>query len=94
MDPGKSSLVDNAGDRFGPGTISDLEASFPIQDILENYIYYFQSVHESIEPTHDIFSFYVSDGNSRSEIHSINITIEVKTLEVGKVRPLTIISHY
>ncbi|KAF6131131.1 hypothetical protein HJG60_008020 [Phyllostomus discolor] len=69
------------GDRFGPGTTSDLEASFPIQDVLENYIYYFQSVHESIEPTHDIFSFYVSDGNSRSEIYSINITIESKNDE-------------
>ncbi|MBZ3891170.1 Extracellular matrix protein FRAS1 [Sciurus carolinensis] len=69
------------GDRFGPGATSDLEASFPIQDVLENYIYYFQSVHESIEPTHDIFSFYVSDGVSRSEIHSINITIERKNDE-------------
>ncbi|XP_032256495.1 extracellular matrix protein FRAS1 isoform X2 [Phoca vitulina] len=78
------------GDRFGPGTASDLEASFPIQDVLENYIYYFQSVHESIEPTHDIFSFYVSDGNSRSEIHSINITIERKNDEPPRMtlRPL------
>ena len=73
-----------AGDRFGPGANSDLEASFPIQDVLENYIYYFQSVHESVEPTHDVFSFYVSDGSSRSEIHSINITIEVKTLGGGE----------
>uniref|UniRef100_I3MH74 Fraser extracellular matrix complex subunit 1 n=1 Tax=Ictidomys tridecemlineatus TaxID=43179 RepID=I3MH74_ICTTR len=78
------------GDRFGPGATSDLEASFPIQDILENYIYYFQSVHESIEPTHDIFSFYVSDGASRSEIHSINITIERKNDEPPRMtlRPL------
>nr|CAI9707391.1 unnamed protein product [Rangifer tarandus platyrhynchus] len=78
------------GDRFGPGTTSDLEASFPIQDVLENYIYYFQSVHESIEPTHDIFSFYVSDGNSRSEVHSINITIERKNDERPRMtlRPL------
>ncbi|XP_045713824.1 extracellular matrix organizing protein FRAS1 isoform X5 [Phyllostomus hastatus] len=80
------------GDRFGPGTTSDLEASFPIQDVLENYIYYFQSVHESIEPTHDIFSFYVSDGNSRSEIHSINITIESKNDEPPRMtlRPLRV----
>ena len=71
------------GDRFGPGATSAPEASFPIQDVLENYIYYFQSVHESIEPTHDVFSFYVSDGSSRSEIHSINITIEVRILAIG-----------
>nr|XP_010967704.1 extracellular matrix organizing protein FRAS1 [Camelus bactrianus] len=78
------------GDRFGPGTTSDPEASFPIQDVLENYIYYFQSVHESIEPTYDIFSFYVSDGNSRSEVHSINITIERKNDEPPRMtlRPL------
>ncbi|ELK16426.1 Extracellular matrix protein FRAS1 [Pteropus alecto] len=83
----KYGCIENTGtgDRFGPGTISDLEASFPIQDVLENYIYYFQSVHESIEPTHDIFSFYVSDGNSRSEIHSINITIERKNDEPPKM---------
>ncbi|KAM5339144.1 extracellular matrix organizing protein FRAS1 [Glossophaga mutica] len=80
------------GDRFGPGTASDLEASFPVQDVLENYIYYFQSVHESIEPTHDIFSFYVSDGNSRSEIHSVNITIESKNDEPPRMtlRPLRV----
>uniref|UniRef100_A0A5F9CE36 Fraser extracellular matrix complex subunit 1 n=1 Tax=Oryctolagus cuniculus TaxID=9986 RepID=A0A5F9CE36_RABIT len=89
----KYGCIENTGtgDRFGPGTTSDLEASFPIQDVLENSIYYFQSVHESIEPTHDIFSFYVSDGTSRSETHSINITIEVKTLAVGKVELLTTI---
>ncbi|XP_037685994.1 extracellular matrix protein FRAS1 isoform X5 [Choloepus didactylus] len=80
------------GDRFGPGATSDLEASFPIQDVLENYIYYFQSVHESIEPTHDIFSFYVSNGTRRSETHSINITIEKKNDEPPKMtlRPLRV----
>uniref|UniRef100_A0A7N5KQV8 Extracellular matrix organizing protein FRAS1 n=1 Tax=Ailuropoda melanoleuca TaxID=9646 RepID=A0A7N5KQV8_AILME len=88
----KYGCIENTGtgDRFGPGATSDLEASFPIQDVLENYIYYFQSVHESIEPTHDIFSFYISDGNSRSEIHSINITIERKNDEPPRItlRPL------
>lgn len=54
------------------------DASFSIQDVLENNIYYFQSVHESIEPTSDVFSFYVSDGFSQSEVHSINITIQVR----------------
>uniref|UniRef100_A0A8C3WYZ9 Fraser extracellular matrix complex subunit 1 n=1 Tax=Catagonus wagneri TaxID=51154 RepID=A0A8C3WYZ9_9CETA len=91
----KYGCIENTGtgDRFGPETTSDVEASFPVQDVLENYIYYFQSVHESIEPTHDVFSFYVSDGSSRSEIHSINITIEVKVLEVGKLGPLATIPH-
>ncbi|XP_075401034.1 extracellular matrix organizing protein FRAS1 [Tenrec ecaudatus] len=90
----KYGCIENTGTgaRFGPGATSDLEASFPIQDVLENYIYYFQSVHESIEPTHDIFSFYVSDGTSRSEIHSINITIERKNDEPPRMtlRPLRV----
>ncbi|KAM7157358.1 extracellular matrix organizing protein FRAS1 isoform 1-T1 [Molossus nigricans] len=88
----KYGCIENTGtgDRFGPGTTSDPEASFPVQDVLENYIYYFQSVHESIEPTHDIFSFYVIDGSSHSEVHSINITIERKNDEPPRmtVRPL------
>ncbi|XP_007496032.2 extracellular matrix organizing protein FRAS1 isoform X2 [Monodelphis domestica] len=73
------------GSRFGPRGSSDLEASFPFQDILENHIYYFQSVHESIEPTSDIFSFYVSDGSGRSEIYSMNITIEKRNDESPKM---------
>ncbi|KAM4854655.1 extracellular matrix organizing protein FRAS1 [Thomomys bottae] len=88
----KYGCIENTGtgDRFGPGNAGDLDASFLIQDVLENYIYYVQSVHESIEPTYDIFSFYISDGTSRSEIHSINITIERKNDEPPRMnlRPL------
>ncbi|XP_006885356.1 PREDICTED: extracellular matrix protein FRAS1 [Elephantulus edwardii] len=90
----KYGCIENTGtgDRFGPEAASHTEASFPVQDVLENYIYYFQSVHESIEPTYDIFSFYVSDGTSRSEIHSINITIERKNDEPPRMtfRPLSV----
>ncbi|XP_054995058.1 extracellular matrix organizing protein FRAS1 [Sorex araneus] len=92
--PPKFGCIENTGtgDRFGPGMTGHSDASFPIQDVLENYIYYFQSVHESIEPTHDIFSFYVSDGNSHSEIQSINITIERKNDEPPRMtlRPLRV----
>lgn len=71
-----------AGESFGPQSESagTTDASFPLQDVLENSIYYFQSVHESIEPTSDVFSFYVSDGFSQSEVQSINITIQVRQL--------------
>lgn len=68
-----------AGESFGPQSeaAGTTEASFSLQDVLEKSIYYFQSVHESIEPTSDVFSFYVSDGFSQSEVQSINITIQV-----------------
>ncbi|KAF4802764.1 hypothetical protein TURU_022239 [Turdus rufiventris] len=66
------------GESFGPQSESagTTDASFSLQDVLEKRIYYFQSVHESIEPTSDVFSFYVSDGFSQSEVQSINITIQ------------------
>lgn len=68
-----------AGESFGPQSesVGTTDASFSLQDVLENSIYYFQSVHESIEPTSDVFSFYVSNGFSQSEVQSINITIQV-----------------
>lgn len=69
-----------AGENFGPQGESAVtaDASFSLQDVLENSINYFQSVHESIEPTSDVFSFYVSDGFSQTEVQSINITIQVR----------------
>lgn len=68
-----------AGESFGPQSesVGSTDASFSLHDVLEKSIYYFQSVHESIEPTSDTFSFYVSDGFSQSEVQSINITIQV-----------------
>uniref|UniRef100_A0A803XZT8 Calx-beta domain-containing protein n=1 Tax=Meleagris gallopavo TaxID=9103 RepID=A0A803XZT8_MELGA len=73
------------GESFGPQSAVTTDASFSIQDVLENSIYYFQSVHESIEPTSDVFSFYVSDGFSQSEVHSINITIQRRNDEPPKM---------
>ncbi|XP_042325028.1 extracellular matrix organizing protein FRAS1 [Sceloporus undulatus] len=64
------------GSRLGPGSTRSSDISFSVQDVVKNYIYYFQSVHESIEPSVDTFSFYVSDGFSQSETSSVNITIK------------------
>uniref|UniRef100_A0A4W3I1G5 Fraser extracellular matrix complex subunit 1 n=1 Tax=Callorhinchus milii TaxID=7868 RepID=A0A4W3I1G5_CALMI len=38
---------------------------FSIQDILDNSIYYVQSVHRNIEPISDGFDFYVTDSTTR-----------------------------
>ncbi|OXB58880.1 hypothetical protein ASZ78_012724 [Callipepla squamata] len=73
------------GESFGPQSAVTTDASFSIQDVLENSVYYFQSVHESIEPTSDVFSFYVSDGFSQSEVHSINISIQRRNDEPPKM---------
>ncbi|XP_064005810.1 extracellular matrix organizing protein FRAS1 [Pogoniulus pusillus] len=75
------------GETFGPQGESAVptDTSFSLQDLLESSIYYFQSVHESIEPTSDVFSCYVSDGFSRSEVQSINITIQRQNDEPPKM---------
>ncbi|XP_013913430.1 PREDICTED: extracellular matrix protein FRAS1-like, partial [Thamnophis sirtalis] len=64
------------GRRLSFGNTESSDFSFSLQDVLENRIYYFQNVHESIEPSMDSFSFYISDGFSQSEISSVNITIK------------------
>ncbi|KFP28080.1 Extracellular matrix protein FRAS1, partial [Colius striatus] len=75
------------GESFGPQSESSVttDTSFSFQDVLENSIYYFQSVHESIEPTSDVFSFYVSDGFSQPEVQSVNITIQRQNDEPPKM---------
>ncbi|XP_044284420.1 extracellular matrix organizing protein FRAS1 [Varanus komodoensis] len=64
------------GRRLGPGSATSSDLSFPLQDVLDNRIYYFQSVHETVEPSMDTFSFYVSNGFGQSETSSVNITIK------------------
>ncbi|XP_023792943.1 extracellular matrix protein FRAS1-like isoform X1 [Cyanistes caeruleus] len=75
------------GESFGSWSESTgtTDASFSLQDVLENSIYCFQSVHESTEPTGDVFRFYVSDGFSRSEAQSISITIQRQNDEPPKM---------
>ncbi|XP_060542993.1 extracellular matrix organizing protein FRAS1 [Pantherophis guttatus] len=76
--PPKYGYIENTrtGRRLGFGNAESSDFSFSLQDVLENRIYYFQNVHESIEPSMDSFGFYISDGFSQSEISSVNITIK------------------
>uniref|UniRef100_A0A8C8RJR6 VWFC domain-containing protein n=1 Tax=Pelusios castaneus TaxID=367368 RepID=A0A8C8RJR6_9SAUR len=73
------------GGKYGPGGSAGSDASFSIQDVLENSVYYFQSVHESLEPTNDVFTFYMSNGFSHTEAHSVNITIQRQNDEPPKI---------
>uniref|UniRef100_A0A8C5XSK4 Fraser extracellular matrix complex subunit 1 n=1 Tax=Microcebus murinus TaxID=30608 RepID=A0A8C5XSK4_MICMU len=79
--------IENAGtgDRFGPETPSGREAAFPVRDVLENYIYYYQSVHESVEPTHDVFSFYVRPWQRALRDRSIDIHHRGVNLGAGRL---------
>ncbi|MEE6460302.1 hypothetical protein FKM82_000916 [Ascaphus truei] len=81
------------GGRTSPGSQMGSDTSFFIQDIVENRIYYVQSVHESIEPSGDFFSFYVTDGNSQSEVHNISITIQGKNDEPPQISVLPLRVH-
>ncbi|KAM4706664.1 extracellular matrix organizing protein FRAS1 [Discoglossus pictus] len=62
--------------------------TFSVEDILENSLYYVQSVHDQIEPSGDFFSFYLTDGSSQSDVHNISITIQGKNDERPKVSVL------
>ncbi|XP_069482442.1 extracellular matrix organizing protein FRAS1 [Ambystoma mexicanum] len=73
------------GRRSGLGASTSSDATFTMQDVLEKSIYYVQSIHEQIEPLKDDFTFYVSDGSSQSEAHSISINIQRKNDEPPKI---------
>ncbi|KAM4809143.1 extracellular matrix organizing protein FRAS1 [Rhinophrynus dorsalis] len=76
------------GGRTSPGGQMGSDTVFPIQDFMENRMYYVQSVHDSVEPSSDYFSFYVTDGTSQSEVHNISITIQGKNDEPPQISVL------
>ncbi|XP_029456255.1 extracellular matrix protein FRAS1 isoform X2 [Rhinatrema bivittatum] len=80
------------GGRSGIGGAPGSGPLFSIQDILENSVFYVQSIHEGTEPTSDGFSFYVTDGSSQSETHSISITIQRRNDEAPEIslRPVPV----
>ncbi|XP_063314780.1 extracellular matrix organizing protein FRAS1 [Pelobates fuscus] len=61
------------------------DSTFSFQDIVENHIYYVQSVHDSVEPSVDFFSFFITDGTSQSEVQNITILIQGKNDEPPQV---------
>ncbi|XP_033644314.1 extracellular matrix protein FRAS1-like [Asterias rubens] len=50
---------------------------FRVKDLIDNTIYYVQSVHRNIEPTQDGFLFHVSDGENESPQYRFNISIKL-----------------
>ncbi|XP_071971616.1 extracellular matrix organizing protein FRAS1 [Engystomops pustulosus] len=72
--------IKNGGQTSLGGQVGS-ESSFLIEDIIENYIYYVQSVHDSVEPSVDYFSFFMTDGSSQSHTHNVTIIIEGKNDE-------------
>ncbi|KAM9330542.1 extracellular matrix organizing protein FRAS1 [Gastrophryne carolinensis] len=69
------------GGRTALGVQIGSDSTFPVQDIIENHVYYVQSVHDSVEPRIDYFSFFMTDGSSQSEVYNVTITIEGKNDE-------------
>lgn len=70
-----------------PESQEEEEIHFSMQDILDGSIYYYQSLHQYIEPRADFFRFRVSDGHKTSPIYRINVTITVR-LQVETLLPL------
>ena len=51
--------------------------SFRVQDILDGVVYYVNNKHRNIEPVHDGFLFYITDGENASPEYRFNISIQV-----------------
>ncbi|XP_053559271.1 LOW QUALITY PROTEIN: extracellular matrix organizing protein FRAS1 [Bombina bombina] len=77
----KSGGQTSLGEQIGSDT-------FPVEDIIENNLYYVQSVHDNIEPSGDFFSFYMTDGSSQSEVYNISIAIQGKNDERPQISVL------
>lgn len=54
-----------------------LVSSFPVQDLINGYIYYIQSDHKNKEPAMDHFLFHATDGRNKSPVMTLNISIMV-----------------
>ncbi|XP_043916303.1 extracellular matrix organizing protein FRAS1-like [Protopterus annectens] len=75
------------GGSFGYGSAV---AFFSIQDVTENKVYFIQTVFDSSETLYDSFTFFVTDGYSRSEEFNISIKLQQKTAEPPKVLALRV----
>ncbi|XP_053388167.1 extracellular matrix organizing protein FRAS1-like isoform X2 [Mercenaria mercenaria] len=62
-----------------------LVSSFPVSDLLNNYIIYVQSDNLNKEPIRDSFLFHIEDGKNRSPSQRFNITIKLVNDEAPKV---------
>ncbi|XP_059502133.1 extracellular matrix protein FRAS1 isoform X2 [Stegostoma tigrinum] len=71
--------------RTDQAVIISRDVPFSVQDILNNNIYYVQSVHRNIEPISDSFDFYVTDGTIQSPVYNFNIKILRKNDEPPKM---------
>ncbi|KAG8454257.1 hypothetical protein GDO86_000773 [Hymenochirus boettgeri] len=71
------------------------DTSFPVEDFIENRIFYVQSIHDSFEPSSDYFSFFMTDGTSQSDVYNLSIAIEGKNDEAPQIeiQPLRVIDR-
>ncbi|XP_038647741.1 extracellular matrix protein FRAS1 [Scyliorhinus canicula] len=76
--------------RADQAVIISPDVPFSVQDILDNNVYYVQSVHRSIEPISDGFDFYVTDGIIQSPVYHFNIIILQKNDEPPKMSVETV----
>ncbi|XP_053317651.1 extracellular matrix organizing protein FRAS1 [Spea bombifrons] len=79
--------IKNGGRTSVAGQVGS-DSYFLFQDFAENNIYYVQSVHDSVEPSGDFFSFYITDGTSQTDVRNISIIIQGKNDEPPQISTL------
>lgn len=50
---------------------------FSVEDLTSDYIFYVQDSKRKAQTKQDVFSFYISDGNSQTEAFNVEIDIQV-----------------
>ncbi|KAF7657666.1 hypothetical protein LDENG_00023860 [Lucifuga dentata] len=71
-------LIDFKGGSIGGSRVITPSEPFSVEDLLSDHIFYVQDGQHKAQAKQDVFSFYISDGNSQSEAFNVEIDIQSK----------------
>ncbi|KAF0034366.1 hypothetical protein F2P81_014432 [Scophthalmus maximus] len=77
--PPKYGFIENTkrGGSIGGSQVVTPDAPFPVDDLTSDHIFYVQDGgREDARPAQDVFSFYISDGQSQTEAFNVEIDIQ------------------
>ncbi|XP_023814674.1 extracellular matrix protein FRAS1 isoform X2 [Oryzias latipes] len=78
--PPKYGFIENTkrGGLLGDSQVITPDSPFPVEDLLSEHIFYVQDNQRKAPNQQDVFSFYISDGQSQTEAFNVEINIQSK----------------
>uniref|UniRef100_A0A3P9GZH8 Fraser extracellular matrix complex subunit 1 n=1 Tax=Oryzias latipes TaxID=8090 RepID=A0A3P9GZH8_ORYLA len=78
--PPKYGFIENTkrGGLLGDSQVITPDSPFPVEDLLSEHIFYVQDNQRKAPNQQDVFSFYISDGQSQTEAFNVEINIQVR----------------